>query len=88
MPHERGEGVDVGFEARFAEGRERKQWSAVGLGGERKALGIALDPLGRVAGAAVFPGAKPEEHEMEIVGAGAFEEGIDLGVVEDFFGGL
>ena len=62
-------------------------WVAV-LDDAGKALRILLDPDGRVAGHAVFPGGEPEEDDALVVRRGLVEKAVDKREVEVAFLGL
>ena len=54
----------------------------------REAFGVLLDPDGRVAGHAVFPGGEPEEDDADALFASLGEEAVDEGEIVAAFGGF
>ena len=85
--HESGKGAGIGFLAGGGEGSENFDLVAV-LDDARETPRILLDPDGRVAGHAVFPGGQPQEDDVLVLLARLGEKAIDEGEVECALGGL
>ena len=82
VAHESGESGFIGFEIGVGVGGEDVEGFAAGIEHARVSFWIGLDPLGGVVHVAVFPGAEPEEDQVEMVFAGAGDERVDIGEIE------
>ena len=67
MPHQPDEGALSASSVARPCGREDIMGAAVAGAHAREALGVGLDPFGRVAGAGVLPGAEPQQHQPHVV---------------------
>jgi hypothetical protein len=86
--HQRREGPRVRDAPRVREGRQRFDGLSGRDLGARKPGRVAFDPAGRIAGHAVLPAAKPQQHRVQVLLPQLRQQPVDRGPVEPTFGGL
>ncbi|MCW0417150.1 hypothetical protein NB689_002904 [Xanthomonas sacchari] len=82
MPHESNEGGAVGLQRGRRQRRQRTQAPPVARDHARKARIVGLDPVRRVVGAVVLPGAEPQQHQPHPLRARLRQKSVDEGEIE------